>query len=663
MATKAQKEKLVEVLKFTPRTYKIRLWGYGGEMVLGEITKKTWDYFREHRIDVSDYATDSDFGEELDIPEDCQPFYSGEWHDCDNLYHGWGVSKNAGTMEIEDENGEIVYTRDLDGIDGCDVMLSCNEEAWIAMKGNNSYVFYNYSSEKGTFFEGEIELKMPFDPEKLCIHYDDVEGDELITRIEYDEQDIDNFGGDTTGKGYDFKFYHVDNDGEIESYADGNDVDENFDDGTPPSGPSPDAWEKTVKMTGVNPVYTGWYGCNYANGSTYGSLYWNNEQQQWEDYYHGRITSTYKTVNYWYGYNWDTSDWANRPPEPPAVRCKTCDWIGDRDQLIEDEDYTDHCPECNGKKIEWIDYDPNEKKGQKNRKKYCITIDDFESAKELDALKLEFEQLMSNVDVPTMRSALDQAIDKLAAEHEGFPTAAELDKLEQMNCVQCEWTGSVEETNNDEHDEMVCPKCGEPVEFTNGGEDMPTPFPGADNMNPWAFNNNEPREEPTLTHWTVKTLDKKSIEEVEYFTKDGMKLVHRTGWRWGEWTVSTNDGNPPEFDLDYVPGGDGAKDSIDMNSCYINNIEETEMNETWDGCWDDIEWPDDIDPDEQSALEEAIDEDGYYSALEDNGWWHDDTEMWIWGPIAIKDADENIVRIVEADKDGNAVYKNPADYE
>ena len=113
MATKAEKDKLVEVLKFTPRTYKIRLWGYGGEMVLGEITKKTWDYFREHRIDVSDYATDSDFGEELNIPKDCQPFYPGEWHDCDNLYHGWGVSKNAGTMEIEDENDKSFIPDEL----------------------------------------------------------------------------------------------------------------------------------------------------------------------------------------------------------------------------------------------------------------------------------------------------------------------------------------------------------------------------------------------------------------------------------------------------------------------------------------------------------------------------------------------------------------------
>ena len=30
MATEAEKEALVETLKFTPRTYVIQLWGYGG---------------------------------------------------------------------------------------------------------------------------------------------------------------------------------------------------------------------------------------------------------------------------------------------------------------------------------------------------------------------------------------------------------------------------------------------------------------------------------------------------------------------------------------------------------------------------------------------------------------------------------------------------------
>jgi len=40
----AEQQKLIEVLKFTPRTYKISLWGYGGEIVMGTVDKKVWNY-------------------------------------------------------------------------------------------------------------------------------------------------------------------------------------------------------------------------------------------------------------------------------------------------------------------------------------------------------------------------------------------------------------------------------------------------------------------------------------------------------------------------------------------------------------------------------------------------------------------------------------------
>lgn len=367
-----EKAKIFDILKFEPCTYKIRLYGYGGELVMGQIDKKVWDYFREHRIDVGDFSCDSDYGESLNVPEDCRPFYPGEWNECDSMYHGWGVSRNAGTLEIEDDKGEIVYTRELNDIDGCDVQLNCVEEAFIEMKGRGSCVFYNYSSEKGTFFEANLELNMPFDPEKLCINYDEVDGDELVTGVSYNDEELDNWGGDTSGKGYDFRMYHVDEDGELHSYTSGYDVDDNFDDGTPPMGLGPDDWEKSPKITKGNPSITGWYSCNYANGSTWGTLYWNNEKNVWEDYYHGRVSNTYEKVTWYQGYNWDTSDWANQPKEPPAFKCK-CGWEGSRDELREDENWDSHCPSCDSsEKLTWIDYDPDTAKGRKNRTKYGL---------------------------------------------------------------------------------------------------------------------------------------------------------------------------------------------------------------------------------------------------------------------------------------------------
>lgn len=161
-----------------------------------------------------------------------------------------------------------------------------------------------------------------------------------------------------------------------------------------------------------------------------------------------------------------------------------------------------------------------------------------------------------------------------------------------------------------------------------------------------------------MATWTVEPYHKKSVEEHEHFIKDGRTVIRKTGWRWARWTVETSDNNPPEFDFCEVPGGNGARDSINMYDACAHNVEDVEFVESFDGCWEDIEWPNDMDEDEQERLQEAIDEDGFYEVMEEQeGWLQDDTDMWIWGPIAIKDADDNIVRIVEADAEGNVSYR------
>ena len=60
-----------------------------------------------------------------------------------------------------------------------------------------------YSSEKGTFFEGIIETVGDFDPKKLKFYTTEyLNGEDTVTEVYYDGVDIENFGGDTNGKGY-----------------------------------------------------------------------------------------------------------------------------------------------------------------------------------------------------------------------------------------------------------------------------------------------------------------------------------------------------------------------------------------------------------------------------------------------------------------------------
>ena len=210
MATLEEKEALMQTLKWTPRTYKISMWGYGGEKTMGTVDRKIYDYFKHRRLDLSDYAWDSDYADENNIPEEMQPFPPGSWYECDNMAHAHGVSRNAGTLQIEDENGEVIYERSLEDCDGGSddsPEWSCNDEVWIDEKPAGTIVFIGNSNEKGTFFEAELPLTMPFDITKLTLNYDEIDGEELVNGVEYDGEDIDNWGGNTDGKSSDFGFY------------------------------------------------------------------------------------------------------------------------------------------------------------------------------------------------------------------------------------------------------------------------------------------------------------------------------------------------------------------------------------------------------------------------------------------------------------------------
>ena len=154
--------------------------------------------------------------------------------------------------------------------------------------------------------------------------------------------------------------------------------------------------------------------------------------------------------------------------------------------------------------------------------------------------------------------------------------------------------------------------------------------------------------------WTVQPKYKKSIEEHEEWSKDGQTIIRVTGWRGGSWTVTTSDDNPPEFEFEEVPGGNGACDSIDMNSCYANNIEESEMIETFDGWYSNVNYPDNMDDEEQERMEEIWEEESY-DAWEGEGWVQTDTYMYIWGDIEILNENGELVKVIRADEDGNVV--------
>ncbi len=268
-AVNPEHEQLIEVLKFTPRTYSIQIWGYGGEVVMGTVDRKIYDYFRQRRLDVSDFAWDSDYADEHNIPEEMWPFSPGNYYDCDNLAHTNGASMEAGTLQILDEKGDTVLERSLESIDGIDIELSYGEEAWAGQVGIGEVVFIGRTHDKGTFFEAEIDLREPFDPEKLCITVDDIDGETIVSGVSYDGEDLDNNGGSTNGKGSDFGFYVNLGDGKFEKYTTMDDIKYQLTDWFPAK---------------VNPVREGAYEVKVKEDYSY-TARWNGEYwyHSWND--------------------------------------------------------------------------------------------------------------------------------------------------------------------------------------------------------------------------------------------------------------------------------------------------------------------------------------------------------------------------------------------
>jgi len=397
MATQEEKQQLIDTLKFTPRKYSISMWGYGGEKVMGRVSREVWDYCMEHQVDLQDIAWNSEAAEEMELDQDKLPFPPGSWYECDGMAHTHGVGRDAGTLQIDDETGETIVEESLDSFSGDNVddespEFNCTDESFIGEADPGEVIFVGSSNEKGTFFEGEIELTQPFDIKKLTFLYEEVDGEELIYGVQYAGEDIDNWGGSTDGKSSDFDMYLVKADGSWDRYAP-----EEKDWGHPECGPSPDGWEKSpdFKFKKHKPVYPGWYRAIYSNfGTTYGTLYWNGTE--FGDWEYGKFKPI-ASVDRWSGYNWNTSDWANRPPEPPSIICdnKECGWTGSSDERRTDDDYNDHCPACDGVEFSWIDYDPDTKEGRANRDKYCYTGDIEDLLDDLEDLKAEFEELMA----------------------------------------------------------------------------------------------------------------------------------------------------------------------------------------------------------------------------------------------------------------------------
>lgn len=136
-----------------------------------------------------------------------------------------------------------------------------------------------------------------------------------------------------------------------------------------------------------------------------------------------------------------------------------------------------------------------------------------------------------------------------------------------------------------------------------------------------------------MAWWKVSTIEKKSCEEREIWTKDGKTVTRINGFRWGTFSVETTDDNPPDG---ITTEND---DGINMYDHSGDNIEQIELDSMDDGWYGDYEYDGFEDDELQSFTKELEEADDYYEFLEENDWYNDETEAWLSGPLEITKQD------------------------
>jgi hypothetical protein len=213
MATRQQKEQLIEALRSKPECYEIVLSGYGGEIVVGSINSEQYEFWKD-REDLADHC--SDWENEMNIPESAVIVRNGNWHECDDLSHWSGCEFTASNWisVYNRSTNQLVFECSMDLAElesrGLEPEGFAYEEFYAKFDSLASHAFMTQSIEKGIFYTGDVETLGQFDPQKLSFSVIDIEGWQLINGVSYASKIVDDTGGySTSGKAMDFRVFKV----------------------------------------------------------------------------------------------------------------------------------------------------------------------------------------------------------------------------------------------------------------------------------------------------------------------------------------------------------------------------------------------------------------------------------------------------------------------
>ena len=132
-----------------------------------------------------------------------------------------------------------------------------------------------------------------------------------------------------------------------------------------------------------------------------------------------------------------------------------------------------------------------------------------------------------------------------------------------------------------------------------------------------------------MATWKLSPQNKKSAVEQMFFYNDGKVIIVEQGWRWGTFTVESDE--KPLTDSELVNAEGYELGCIDNDECW-------ELSEMTDGCWLDVTAGRNAAEEDVAAFEQAWEEAGY-DGVEELGWSNDDTEYYYYGPLELTNED------------------------
>lgn len=192
--------------------YTIELRGRTLDAGVGSITPVQYDYWKDRQEDLGEALNSSFDYEENETPEECKLYeYYNEYDDIKFI---WGVESDAWLSIKKDD--EIIYEGDifefLEQVHGDEdsyyEATESTEEFYIDYdcKGKGPVIVWQQYG-KGGWFDGLIEGE--FDPKKLKFEIIEFEGTDYIKKVIYNEEEVDNGGGDYWGKYSDYSVYDI----------------------------------------------------------------------------------------------------------------------------------------------------------------------------------------------------------------------------------------------------------------------------------------------------------------------------------------------------------------------------------------------------------------------------------------------------------------------